>query len=531
MAVLVSAPPCVIHEDEHILVVNKPAGLNTHSPSPYAGEGIYEWLRNREPRWSQLAIIHRLDKATSGVMVFAKTKLANKSLTEQFTNREITKCYILLARTFPEREGLLAVDAPIVRAGEKYRIGTTGEPASTRFRVLQKEEDYYLIEAIPLTGKTHQIRVHAAEKGFPILGDPLYGGDAFPRLCLHARDLVLCDPTSGHVYDFHVEPNFFESPPFALRRLMIDQKNTTAFRLIHSSFDHAPVYVERWGAHLLGQGEAAPSESTIQVMRDAATLVDCHGAYYKLLNPQVARASQQEAAPHLLFGVAAPSAFNVQENGVKYEISFEQGYSVGLFLDQRDNRRRLLVNHIAADFPLAPSGLKGRSVLNTFAYTCGFSVCAALAGAQTTSLDLSKKYLEWGERNFRLNGLNPEEHDFIYGDVFDWAPRLQKKGRKFDVIILDPPTFSRSKERVFQAERDYGALVVAVLPLLNAGGVLFASTNAHKLAPEEFVRKVEAAIKQAEREVVQRHYVPQPIDFPISKEEPAYLKTLWLRVG
>src|SRR6476619_15377 len=63
MAVLVSTPPCVIYEDEHLLVVNKPAGLNTHSPSPYAGEGIYEWLRNREPRWSQLAIIHRLDKA------------------------------------------------------------------------------------------------------------------------------------------------------------------------------------------------------------------------------------------------------------------------------------------------------------------------------------------------------------------------------------------------------------------------------------------------------------------------------------
>src|SRR5262249_24454353 len=64
--------PCVIFEDEHLLVVNKPAGLNTHSPSPYASEGIYDWLRHREPRWADLAIIHRLDKETSGVIVFSK---------------------------------------------------------------------------------------------------------------------------------------------------------------------------------------------------------------------------------------------------------------------------------------------------------------------------------------------------------------------------------------------------------------------------------------------------------------------------
>mgnify|MGYP006143556853 CR=1 FL=1 len=71
MGVLVERPPCVVHEDDYILVVNKPPGLSTHSPSPFAGEGIYEWLRNREPRWASLAIIHRLDKVTAGLIVFA----------------------------------------------------------------------------------------------------------------------------------------------------------------------------------------------------------------------------------------------------------------------------------------------------------------------------------------------------------------------------------------------------------------------------------------------------------------------------
>ena len=88
--------PCVIFEDEHLLVVNKPAGLNTHAPSPFAGEGIYDWLRHREPRWAKLAIIHRLDKETSGVIVFGKTTAANRSLTEQFTNRSVHKKYLLL---------------------------------------------------------------------------------------------------------------------------------------------------------------------------------------------------------------------------------------------------------------------------------------------------------------------------------------------------------------------------------------------------------------------------------------------------
>jgi len=83
-------------EDEHLLVVNKPAGLNTHAPSPYAGEGYTDWLRHREPRWAKLAIIHRLDKETSGVLVFGKTPLANRSLTAQFTAHSIRKKYLLL---------------------------------------------------------------------------------------------------------------------------------------------------------------------------------------------------------------------------------------------------------------------------------------------------------------------------------------------------------------------------------------------------------------------------------------------------
>ena len=112
-------PRCVIFEDEHLLVVNKPAGMNTHSPSPFAGAGIYEWLKHREPRWSKLAIIHRLDKETSGVMVFGKTAAANRALTEQFTQHTIIKKYFLVTDRPVKRDSFTVISS-LVRVGEKY---------------------------------------------------------------------------------------------------------------------------------------------------------------------------------------------------------------------------------------------------------------------------------------------------------------------------------------------------------------------------------------------------------------------------
>jgi 23S rRNA (cytosine1962-C5)-methyltransferase len=171
-----------------------------------------------------------------------------------------------------------------------------------------------------------------------------------------------------------------------------------------------------------------------------------------------------------VLGEATPGRFEIRENGVRFELSFNEGYSPGLFLDQRDNRHRFLTGDIAADFDFGP-WTPDFGFLNCFSYTCDFSVCAALAGAKTTSLDLSKKYLEWGWRNFALNGLDPAAHDFIYGDAFDWMRRLAKKGRAFDCVVLDPPTFSQSKEHgAFRVEKDWGRLVAAALPPGQTGG-------------------------------------------------------------
>src|SRR5215813_2962191 len=111
---------CILFEDEHLLVVNKPAGWNTHAPSPYAGEGIYDWLRHREPRWRSLAIIHRLDKETSGLIVFSKTSIANRSLTQQFSERSVRKKYLMLTAQ-PLKQKEFVAKTSLVRSGEKYQ--------------------------------------------------------------------------------------------------------------------------------------------------------------------------------------------------------------------------------------------------------------------------------------------------------------------------------------------------------------------------------------------------------------------------
>lgn len=531
--------PLVLTEDEHLLVINKPAGWNTHAPAPYAGEGVYEWLRHREPRWASLAIIHRLDKETSGLLVFAKTPIANRTLTQQFTARTVTKSYRLVTDRPVSRDEFRVVST-LVRAGDRYVSRSPvagGEHAETLFRVVERREGRTVLTALPATGRTHQIRVHAAASGCPILGDTLYGGTTSARVWLHAEEIGFLHPGSGEPITLHAPVDFAAEPRMALRRAIIDPALTDCFRLVHGAADGWPGWqVEKLGPFLLSQTEAPLSAPQRAVLSDVVASFRAggspvRGAYHKRLSRHVRQTTPGETSPVLEYGEPAPERFAIRENGLSFELSFCEGYSVGLFLDQRDNRRRLLTRHVAADFSLEYPREARPEVLNAFAYTGGFSVCAARGGARVTSLDLSRKYLDWGRRNFALNGLDPAQHDFIYGDVFDWLRRLAKKQRRFEAVLLDPPTFSQSKEHgVFRAEKDYGALVTATLPLLAPDGVLFASTNAASLAPEKFLAQIEEAVCAAGRRVVQRHYVPQPPDFPITRDEPAYLKTVWLRV-
>jgi 23S rRNA (cytosine1962-C5)-methyltransferase len=202
----------------------------------------------------------------------------------------------------------------------------------------------------------------------------------------------------------------------------------------------------------------------------------------------------------------------VQENGVRYALDFEAGYSHGLFLDQRGNRAFLR--------RIAP-----KKLLNTFAYTCSFSVIAALAGGETVSIDLSKKSLDRGRQNFALNDLPTDPgHRFLADDVLDVLPRLARRGEKFDAIVLDPPTFSRGNNgRRWQIEQHFEEFLGAALELAAPGARVLISTNCAKLDLPAVERMARYSLKLTRRQGA-LHREPALPDFPPSHGST----TLWL---
>jgi 23S rRNA (cytosine1962-C5)-methyltransferase len=207
----------------------------------------------------------------------------------------------------------------------------------------------------------------------------------------------------------------------------------------------------------------------------------------------------------------------IREHGLTFFVNFGEGLSAGIFPDQRENRRRLLT-----------MSLRGKTMLNTFAYTGAFSVVAAKAGAVTTSVDLSRNYLEWGKDNFRANGLDPAAHDFVVGDVFEWLKRFGRRGRAWDVVVLDPPTFSTTKRgRAFQAARDYEDLAAVAMPLVGPGGWLLCSTNQRTLAAEDFENHIQSAARRCGRVIESLEFETLPFDFRLAPKERPYLKTFW----
>ncbi|MCH2381798.1 MAG: class I SAM-dependent rRNA methyltransferase [Pedosphaera sp.] len=319
----------------------------------------------------------------------------------------------------------------------------------------------------------------------------------------------------------------------SLRRLRSGRDSkTNAYRLVHGQADGwKDLYVDRLGDFLLMQSPLPLTEPQIDAAKDWKNALNLKGVYYKKLNRMVQTCTMTSTSPRLVMGLDAPEVFDVLENGLTFRLSLNQGYSTGLFLDMRENRQRILRNTIEPGFPVFESAPANASVLNCFSYTCAFSVCAARAGASTTNLDLSRKYLDWGRDNMRRNRLDPDQHDFIYGDALDWMKRLAKRGDKHELVILDPPTFSRSKKSgLFLAKRDFASLAKAATQLVRNGGMLLACCNAAGLPGKKFKEDVRKGIRFGGRKTVRSFDALQPPDFPATAKEPAYLKVSWLRL-
>lgn len=620
----------ILYQDADLVVVNKPAGIPTHArdtADPYPADALR--IVQAQAGLAYLGMHQRLDAETSGVLLFSARREANRALAAAFEGREIHKVYLALVWGRPPQFAGI-IDAPIVREhGERYRVAAAGDPrglaARTRYRVLEPGPEardegaairgqesgaraqgtevtghalrsmlhaprstvytdnsatYTLLELIPETGRPHQIRVHLAHLGCPVVGDPLYGPADRPasRLCLHAYQLTIPHPATGQPMTFTAPPPDRWAPapptplphkqggderpyparqaanrrPFPARaggggevirreaawreviRLAIARRaplaadpDTTIYRLVNAAGDGLPgLTVDRYGDALVASvyDEEPGGLSKQPILRELVQAAGARAIYVKYRPQQASRVTEAEMAqlapPRPVFGPDL-AEFVAHEDGLSYVIRPGAGLSVGLFPDMREGRGR--VRAWAA----------GRRVLNTFAYTCGFGA-AALAGgaARVLNLDLSKPVLAWGQENYRTNGFEPDPHDFVYGDVFDWLARLAKRGDQFDLVILDPPGFSRTKTRRFSAAQDYGALATLAARVTAADGLILACCNVAELPWRAFREQVVAGVAAAGRTAAVAGVYHEPaVDFPVALGNEPYLKLLLAQLG
>lgn len=211
----------------------------------------------------------------------------------------------------------------------------------------------------------------------------------------------------------------------------------------------------------------------------------------------------------------------VKENGVHFSVYLNESAMVGVFLDQRDVRKTIR-DHYA----------NGKTVLNTFSYTGAFSVFAAVGGAtKTTSVDLANRSLNKTIEQFSINGIDYEAEDIIVMDVFNYFKYAVKKERKFDMVILDPPSFARSKKFVFSAEKDYKNLLKETIAITEDNGIIVASTNCSSFGMEKFKGFIDSAFKEKGRKYKFLEEFSLPADFRTIKEFPEgnYLKVVFIR--
>jgi 23S rRNA (cytosine1962-C5)-methyltransferase len=567
----------ILYRDDDLIAVDKPAGVPTHAPDPadpYLGD-VLRIVRAQEGL-SYLGMHQRLDAETSGVLVFAIRPEANRALAAAFEGRRVHKVYAALVHGLPRRtEGV--VDAPIVRdRGERYRVASEGDPrgqpARTRYRVLgsfaadgNPARRYASVEVIPETGRSHQIRVHLASMGTPVVGDRLYGPaeQPAPRLCLHARELTVPHPATGQPATFVAPLPFLfangsrEAPaltlaaarvhireavrfPEGLRglvRLAVGRRaplaadpETTIYRLFNGEADGLPgLTVDRYDnalvASIYDRDGAIPPVPCPQALVDVlASESGALSVYVKYRPRQASRIPEVQmpllSPPQPVFGPHLGQVIGSEE-GLLYLVRPGEGLSTGVFPDMRGGRARVR------------AWSTGRRVLNCFAYTCGFGVAAAAGHARRVlNLDLSRAALAWGQENYRLNGFEVDPRDFVYGDVFDWLGRLARRTELFDLVILDPPGFSRTRSRDFSAAHDYASLAGMAARVAAKDALLLACCNVAELSWRAFRDRVLTGVEEAGRtaEIVGIYHEPA-IDHPFPSGGEPYLKMLAARLG
>jgi len=254
--------------------------------------------------------------------------------------------------------------------------------------------------------------------------------------------------------------------------------NTNCFRVYDREIHHYPVaidfYAGRYSVHYFSKSKEMEEPESAFAREINQALIDLFGAKEQDIFWRT-RAKHKETRQYEKIG-EEKEFFTVYEYGVKFKVNLTDYLDTGLFLDHRETRQ------------IVASQANGKSLLNLFAYTCSFSVQAAAHGASyTKSVDMSNTYTAWGKDNFILNGFPLKQHEIVRADCLKFMDEELEARKKYDRIVIDPPTISRSKkmERLFDVQEDYSSLIQKSLKLLNPNGIVFFSTNSRKFKFDE----------------------------------------------
>ncbi len=507
-----------VYRDQSWLVIHKPNGLSSHAARP-GDLGLAEWLELHHDL--KVHLCSRLDKETSGLMLLALDRQASsraQAIHEQGLARKTY--YFITDKTRPARSSW-TTDDPL-----------DGRACSTSFEHIKSGGGYNLYRAEISRGRKHQIRRHAAAAGVAILGDSLYGGTPFARLCLHCAELIwpeLPEPlTSALPQAFsrllaRADQLLVEVTVAMERRLPLLASITNAMRLVHrGEVQGKPFSIDLFDRYLCvtGYDEDLASKklraSLSATLENLSQELGCLGA--------VIRTNRRDPHRRKLFsdvvswGEEAPPSFWVEEHALRFQVALNDAQHVGLFLDQRDSRQRI--------WKLA----HGKRVANLFAFTCSFSVFAVQAGAEVAfSVDLAGGCLERGKANFSANSLDQGGNaKFIREDVRKWLARQIRKKEAdptafapWDIIICDPPVFaSAGKGATFSVEKEWRGLGRQASALLAPGGLALFANNHSTGNPKKYLHELQEAFARVTP-------LRPPLDFPIQANQPEHVRIFW----
>ena len=374
---------------------------------------------------------------------------------------------------------VVCIDKPATERGQILYRTDTGKDIRLVYETVQRGRGWTVIKVTRETPHHFCFLSALRSSGIVVMGDIKYGDRVDRRA---RRPLVHCSSLSVEgmgtfQVDYPADFAFWMGAPHEVaRRLFVDNAETDVYRWYNGEADGTKGWiVDRYGSfawvrHDEGQIEGPmPSAEGI----------------YSVSAPKD-RSRHENPGAVLVQGHPIPDWHWVVENGVRYCVKFEGERSTGMFLDQRPQRAWL--TRFANNY----------EILNTFAHAGAFSVAASVAGAQTLSLDLSNKWLSRISRQVEENDGDPRLHRWSACDVFERLPRLARQGRKFDLVILDPPSTSiGTKKKRWSSVKHYSELVRLAAPLVKPGGLIWACTNHRQTLPSMFVKRVRAGLPKA----------------------------------